>query len=282
MYKELTMRGIDVSKHNGIINFDKVKQSGIDFVIIRCGFGSNLKTQDDVKFETNYANARKAGLKVGVYLYSYAKNRASAQSEADHVIRLLKGKEIDFPVWYDLEDDSIRMLDWNALAVAFANQLATAGYDTGIYTFASAINKINKVIVQYPVWIAKWGQNNGKESIKNPGYDMWQYTSRGTVNGISGMVDMNVYNKEVTVTTKAKKTIREIALEVLQDKYGTNDERKKALGRKYNSVQKQINTWFEKAEKTLKGKYGNGDARKEKLGADYEGVMYIINKGLVK
>lgn len=276
------MRGIDVSKHNGVVDFKKVKKAGIDFVIIRCGYGGNLAVQDDIKFEQNYKNAREAGLKVGVYLYSYAKNRASAESEADHVIRLLKGKTIDFPVWYDLEDESMRLLDWNTLAVYFANRVSKAGFEVGIYTFASALNKIQRVADHYPLWIAKWGQNNGRESIPNPGYDMWQYTSRGTVDGVHGMVDMNIYNKEEVKTVKAKKTNREIALDVLKGKYGDEEARKKALGRKYNAVQKIINDWYKKAKDTLKGKYGNADQRKTNLGADYEGVQYLINEGVVE
>lgn len=276
------MIGIDVSKHNGVVDFAKVKKAGIDFVIIRCGYGGNLAVQDDIKFETNYKNAKANGLKVGVYLYSYVKSRAGAESEADHVIRLLKGKEIDFPVWLDLEDETIKMCDWNTLAVIFANRIQKAGFECGIYTFAGALNKIDKIKDHYPIWIAKWGQNNGKQSIKNPGYDMWQYTSRGVVPGVNGLVDMNVYNKEVTNTVKAKPTIREIALDVLKGKYGDNEERKKALGRKYNSVQECINRWYTKAEATLKGKYGDKEVRKKKLGADYEGVQYLINEGVVK
>ena len=281
------MRGIDVSKHNGSINFNQVKQSGIDFAIIRLGYGQDMTCQDDIRFEENYQKARAAGLLVGVYIYSYAKTGEMAESEARHCIRLLKGKTIDFPVYYDLEDDSIRRVDWNMLTNRFATVMRNAGYNTAIYTFISILNKLSdETKKKYPIWIAAWGRDNGQESIPNPGYSMWQYTAKGVVHGINGVVDMNILNdtnqvnKPITNTVpSADISIEDLALETLKGKYGDGKTRKATLGNNYKAVQAKINQWYKLAEETKNGKYGNGTTRKKKLGVNYAGVQYVINHG---
>jgi len=280
------MKGIDVSKHNGVVNFKQVKAAGYDFAIIRLGYGGDITSQDDYRFEVNYKNAREAGLLVGVYIYSYAKTPKMAENEADHCIRLLKGKTLDFPVYYDLEDRSIMHLDWNVQAKCFGDRMNEAGYQVGIYTFASAMHKLNdKTTSLYPIWIAKWGANNGRESIKNPGYSMWQYTSRGIVKGVVGEVDCNVFNGKIEhkgPEKREKKTIEQLAIETIDGKYGTGDTREVKLGANYKKVQTLINKCFKLAEETLAGKYGNDETRKKKLGKNYKLVQHMINKGVVK
>src|SRR5690554_3286916 len=101
----MAMLGMDVSDHQGVINWDKVKAEGrIKFAMIRCGYGKDMKSQDDKQFERNVREAERVGISWGTYLYSYALNVESAKSEAQHVLRLLKGKNPQLPVAFDMED----------------------------------------------------------------------------------------------------------------------------------------------------------------------------------
>ena len=277
------MTGIDVSKYNGYIDYDKVKKAGVKFVIIRVGYGQNIKSQDDRFFETNYAKAKKAGLDIGVYIYSYAKNKDMAKSEADHCLRLLKGKTINLPVYYDVEDVQIKNVNWNITCKTFCEAIKKAGYIPGIYLSKSMLGKIAEVKNNYTLWVASWGSNNGRIPSNKESYDMWQYTSKGQVNGIEGWVDMNILNKSFTGTgttskpVTPRKSVKTLALETLKGVYGEGDQRKRALGTKYAEVQKKINLWYVMAEDVKKGKYGTGAKRKKALGEDYNGVQYIIN-----
>ena len=97
-------KGVDISSLNGDVSIQKIKKAGYDFVMIRCGYGSDLKVQDDTQFENNVRKCEAAGVPWGAYLYSYALNTSDAQSEAQHVIRLLKGKRPTLPVAFDMED----------------------------------------------------------------------------------------------------------------------------------------------------------------------------------
>ena len=102
--KEMT-RGVDISVHNGNVDFNALKAAGIQFVLIRCGYGSDFTYQDDERFAENVRKADAAGIPWGAYLYSYALDRDMAKSEAQHVLRLLGGKKPAYGVWYDVEDE---------------------------------------------------------------------------------------------------------------------------------------------------------------------------------
>ena len=97
-------KGVDISSVNGDVDIQKIKDAGYDFVMIRCGFGSDIKSQDDSQFENYVRQCEKIGMPWGTYLYSYALNTDEAKSEAEHVIRLLKNKKPSFPVAFDMED----------------------------------------------------------------------------------------------------------------------------------------------------------------------------------
>lgn len=186
-------KGIDVSTYQGIIDWDKVKADGIDFAILRCGYGSDLTYQDDGQFKRNAKECERLGIPYGVYLYSYANDIEKACSEADHVLRVIKGFKLDYPVFYDLEDakttgkcgkDMIARI-----AEAFCNRIEKAGYKVGIYANLSWFNNLltDKVFDKWDRWVAQY--NN--ECTYKGAYTMWQYTSSGKVNGINGLVDMN-------------------------------------------------------------------------------------------
>lgn len=182
---------IDVSVHQGKINWGVVKNH-VDGVIIRCGYGSNYTEQDDKRFKENIEGCIAHGIPFGVYLYSYAKNEEQAKSEAAHVLRLLepyKGK-LSYPVYYDLEEAGTEAGAVER-ALIFGDIIEKAGYWCGIYanqywwrTFLK--DRLNR----FTKWVAKYSAT--PPSGISGTYDIWQYSSSGTVPGIDGRVDMNI------------------------------------------------------------------------------------------
>lgn len=186
-------KGIDVSYHNGTIDWKKVKQSEVEYAIIRCGYGTNDKSQDDKKWEENVKGCTDNNIPYGVYLYSYADTVEKASSEADHAIRLLEGKKFKYPVYYDLEEDKLRdkiskktIAD---IAQTFCDKLSAKGYTVGIYANKdwftnyltdSRFNNWTKWVAQYNTVCSYQGK-----------YDMWQCSCTGKISGISTNVDLN-------------------------------------------------------------------------------------------
>ena len=179
-----TYRGIDVSYFQGNINWNAVKNSGIDFVIIRAGYG-RLISQKDKKFEEYYAGAKAAGLMVGAYWYSYAMSAAEARIEADCFLQAVKGKTFDYPLFYDVEEGKQRGIV-NTIIPAFLDKVKAAGYYVGLYTFLDMSKAISAQIKnKYDVWIAHVGVNRTSYT----GHTMWQYSWTAKVPGIYGDVD---------------------------------------------------------------------------------------------
>ena len=186
-------KGIDVSYHNGTIDWKRVKQSEVEYAIIRCGYGTNDKNQDDKKWEENVKGCIDNNIPYGVYLYSYADTVEKASSEADHAIRLLQGKKLKYPVYYDLEEDKLRdkiskqtIAD---IAQTFCDKLSAKGYTVGIYAnkdwFTNYLTDS-----RFNNWTKRVAQYNTVCNYKGK-YDMWQCSSTGRVPGISGNVDLN-------------------------------------------------------------------------------------------
>ena len=208
--------GIDVSKWQGTIDWDEVADAGIDFAIIRCGWGSDLESQDDECFIQNVEGAQEAGLDIGIYLYSYATtvsgSDGSAMSEAEHVLRLLEEaglepEDLAYPIFLDMEDSSTTGLGSSLLgdiAETFCNMLEAEGYTTGIYAnknwwenyltdsyFEDVENK----------WVARYPRSTSITSTGVDGTDIWQFTSHGSVSGITGNVDVDFdYNQAGSYT----------------------------------------------------------------------------------
>lgn len=171
------MKGIDVSHWQGdITNWNKIKKSGIDFVIIRAGFGS-YATQRDAKFEANYVAAKAAGLKVGAYWYSYATSKTQAIIEAKACLAVIRGKQFEFPIWFDQEyEPSILALSKatrTEIVKAFCETLENAGYYSGLYCSRDWIsNKLNSsALSRFDLWVAAYGESAGNVPIP---YGMWQ------------------------------------------------------------------------------------------------------------
>lgn len=195
--------GIDVSRHNGTIDWKKVKASGIVFVILRAGYG-RYTSQVDAKFEENYKGAKAAGLKIGVYWFSYADTAAKATQEAEACLATIKGKKFDYPVFFDIEGTALVTGDCINKCKNFCDVIHKAGYKTGVYSSASVWrNQLKKFSLSYS-WIKWCAAYTGSINIKPDSvtYDMWQYSSKGKVSGISGNVDMN-FDYKVYPTLKS-------------------------------------------------------------------------------
>ena len=200
-----TKKVIDVSYHNGTINWEKVKASGVDGAILRCGYGDNILSQDDKQWKRNADECTRLGIPFGVYLYSYAKSTEQAKSEAEHALRLIKGYKLSYPVYYDLEEHGTESGAVERMKI-FGDIIEKAGYWCGVYCNKSWWdNYLSSLGDRYTKWIARYNNTLGMDGV-----DMWQYTSDGSVNGISGRVDMNHcyrdFPKEITGNSNGANT----------------------------------------------------------------------------
>ena len=187
--------GIDVSEYQGDIDWKKVKAAGRDFAILRCGYG-RYADQIDRRFEQNYKNAKAAGVYVGAYLFSYAQTTAQAQEEAENCLRLLRGKQFEYPVVYDVETSAQRKLGkekLSAIVRTFCSILEKNGYYVSIYANLDFLRSAltTEVTSRYDVWLAQWAS----KPTYVGSYGMWQYSAAGTVSGIRGAVDLDVAYK---------------------------------------------------------------------------------------
>lgn len=198
------MKGIDVSVHNGNIDWNKVKSDGIDFAILRAGYGK-LASQKDEQFDNNYAGAKAAGVPVGAYWFSYAKTVEEARQEADVFVSILAGKQFEFPVYFDQEDEKTLATgkeNCSAMVRAFCDVLEKAGYWVGLYTSRSCLSTHieDDIKTRYALWIAEWGSKLNYSG--NVG--IWQYSEKGRVNGISGDVDLDTAYIDYAAKVRAK------------------------------------------------------------------------------
>jgi GH25 family lysozyme M1 (1,4-beta-N-acetylmuramidase) len=187
----MKVTAIDVSYCQTGVDYNKVKNSGIDAVIIRAGFGKETY-QKDSEFETHYRNAKKAGLAVGVYWYSYAYSVAEAKQEAKVCLACIRGKTLELPVYYDLEESGQTRLGMSALtniAIAFCDAIKSGGYRAGVYSNLNWLNNhldYERLRSKYSIWLAQWSSNPSKSC------DIWQNADNGRINGINGNVDTDV------------------------------------------------------------------------------------------
>lgn len=195
------LKGIDVSVWNGNINWDAVK-GNIDFAILRVGYGGDYTNQDDKTFKQNADACTRLGIPFGVYIYSYANSDIKAKSEAKHILRLVKGYKLSYPIYYDLEDANTTGKCSNAAILGFsktfANEIQAAGYTVGFY--ANKYWWTTKLTDSYYNGFSRWVAQYASECTYNGSYDIWQYSSKGTVNGIKGNVDMNICYKDIAKT----------------------------------------------------------------------------------
>lgn len=299
----VTLRGIDVSGYQGNIDFKKVKESGVEFVIVKAGYSTSTVPS----WENNFANAKNSGLKVGAYWYSYAKTIEQGVEEARAFIAALNGKRLDFPVYMDLEEraqfDKGKAF-CTELVKAFCGELTKAGYYAGVYsTTYWYTNYVEESVREtYLAWIADY-----RDKCYYTGtYGIWQYGT-GTVPGVQyecdldeGYVDYSEYIIENGLNGYPQqpkppapdKTVDELAREVITGLWGNGQERYDRLtaaGYDYYAVQKRVNEILyppmkpldEVAREVIRGEWGNGEERYRRLteaGYDYYQVQRRVNE----
>lgn len=194
-----TLRGIDVSKWNGAINWEAVAKAGVQFAMVRAGYGAAKGGfYLDPKFASNVNGAHAAGIPVGVYCYSYARSVDAAAEEARKMLASISAyrEKITWPVCYDIEEDAQAKLGTavcTAMCNAFCDVVREAGYTPMVYCSANWLKNILRAKdLKADVWVAQWAE---KDKVSLP-HTMWQYTDSGTVAGITGNVDLNIAYKD--------------------------------------------------------------------------------------
>ena len=249
----MSYKGIDVSSYQGNIDWNKVKEN-IDFAILRLGWiGNNNNHTLDTKFETYYNACKSTGIPIGIYVYNYCNSEDTVKSGAEWTVNQLKDKGIDLPIYIDMEDRSIENLGKDKLTsicIAFNTVIENAGYWAGVYAnlnwYTNYLNK-DTIKARYTTWVAHYGISQDRYVGQ---YDMLQYSETGRVPGISSNVDMNIMYRDLINEIKEsntgtdRKTVEELAREVIAGKWGNGEERKIKLtnaGYDYSAVQAKVN-----------------------------------------
>lgn len=216
----VAIKGIDISKHNGTIDFHKVKNAGIDFAMIRAGFGNCTV---DTYFHRNIKNAQAQGIKCGVYWFSYAYTPQMAKEEAIKCIDTIKAYNLEYPVAFDFEYASVTYAKEKGVKItkALASQIAdtflsamrNAGYNVLLYTNIDYYNNFfnDTVKKKYDIWLAAYRDNEPSLNQK-----IWQYSEKGTVDGIKGRVDMNISHYQTLQSQNNAQTVN-ITLPLLKN-----------------------------------------------------------------
>ena len=211
------LKGIDVSYAQGVIDWEKVKASGlVDFAILRAGYGKETSQIDD-QFSRNYTACKQLGIPVGAYWYSYATTVAEAEQEANVCLQIIQGKQFEYPVAFDIEEARC-LPQADAISTSFCTALENAGYYTAIYTFKSALESNFSAAVKnrYDIFLSHIGV---QQTDYAGSYGLWQYSWTGCIPGISGDVDLDyaykdyptmIQNAGLNGFTKATQTIPEL------------------------------------------------------------------------
>ena len=249
----MSYKGIDVSHFQGNIDWNKVK-GNIDFAILRLGWiGNNNNHTLDTKFETYYNACKSTGIPIGIYVYNYCNSEDTVKSGAEWTVNQLKDKGIDLPIYIDMEDRSIENLGKDKLTsicIAFNTVIENAGYWAGVYAnlnwYTNYLNK-DTIKARYTTWVVHYGISQDRYVGQ---YDMLQYSDTGKISGISGNVDMDIMYRDLINEIKEsntgtdRKTVEELAREVIAGKWGNGEERKIKLtnaGYDYSAVQAKVN-----------------------------------------
>lgn len=290
-----TVKVIDVSHHQGEINWEKVKVAGVRGAIIRVSDSTGTM---DRQYDRNVSECTRLGIPFGLYIYSRAKDAAKLQGEIDLILsraNRCNKSVLLYPLYIDLEAYGCEGYA-NTAANEFKKQIEAAGYYAGVYANKNWFDNYVGSTGNMTRWAARYNSELGMNGI-----DMWQYTSSGSVDGISGSVDMNhcyrdfpseirdfyasngsSFDSSESAASPSGSTL-DLVVGVMQGKYGNGDARKTALGARHDEVQTVINHISSASASTLaaevlEGRYGNGDTRKIALGSRYNEVQNIVNQ----
>lgn len=288
----MKIKGVDLSYCQEGISFPALKQAGVRFAIIRAGFS----TKKDVTMDKFVADCKKYGIDYGFYWYSYAMSVEQALTEAEKCIEVIKTLSPTYPVFFDMEEKKqISGLNTDTrtkMAIAFCEKIRQAGFKPGVYVNPSFMENYydkSRIVGKYDIWLAHWTNSPDCPSKNNYGQTMWQWgLDRISGYDVDGDICFTDYGKKNPV----KKTIDQLADEVLEGKWDNGAERERLLtaaGYDYNAIQKRVNeklyrkTTDEIAVEVIAGLWGNGAERKEKLteaGYDYSEVQKRVNEML--
>lgn len=199
-------KGIDVSKWNGNINWEKVKKSGVDFAIVREGYGKKDPKQIDKKFKENINGAHDFGISCGSYHYSYADSVEDAINEAQFCLENIDGLKLEYPIVIDIEDKEQLKLNNRQrtdIVKAFCSEIEKHGYYAMFYCNLNWLSNYlykDELLPKYDLWLAQW--NTEKVSCS---CGIWQYSSTGSIDGISGNVDLDIAYKDYPIIMEEKK-----------------------------------------------------------------------------
>lgn len=284
------IKGVDLSYCQEGISFSALKEAGVKFAIIRAGYGEKKDTTMDKFVKDCTAN----GIDFGFYWYSYAMSVEQAQAEAANCIEVIKGLSPTYPVFFDMEEkkqiSGLNMDTRTKMAVAFCEKIRQAGFKPGIYANPSFMENYydkQRLIGKYDIQLAHWTNSPDCSSKYSYGQTMWQW-GLDRIDGFD--IDGDICFCDYAKPTPAKKTVDELADEVIAGKWDNGAERERKLtaaGYDYNAVQKRVNeklykkTVDEIANEVIRGDWGNGAERKKRLtdaGYDYSEVQRKVNQ----
>lgn len=202
---DIRFKGIDVSKWQGEIDWQKVKNAGINFAIIREGYGKKSPTQVDKKFKVNIEGAKSVGINCGIYHYSYADSISDAKLEAEFCLENIGDYTLEYPVVFDIEDKEMLKLSSRQrtdICRTFCEEIEKNGYYAMIYTNKNWLDNYlyaDELLKRFDLWLAEW-------YCENPSYTcgIWQYSEIGIIDGINGNIDFNISYKNYPEIMKAK------------------------------------------------------------------------------
>lgn len=293
------LKGIDISNWQKGISFDAIEKAGVEFIIMRAGCGTNK----DRSVNTFVSECNNRDIPYGFYWYSYAKSVDEAKKEAAKCINVIKEySKPAYPVFFDIEDKSqisgFTKKERTDMVIAFCEEIKKAGYIPGFYTNPSWLEKYlekDRLVGVYDLWLACWTNSPDVKARFQYGQKMWQWGA-DNIDGreVDGNLSYRDYRtNEEAAELKPVKTVGELAVEVIQGKWGNGSARKKRLteaGYDYSEVQKKVDelmgiankkTVDEIAREVIQGKWGNGDERKKRLtaaGYNYSEVQKRVNK----
>ena len=247
------VKGVDLSTYQRGVDYQALKDDGVEFAILRIGYGKDSGQMDEM-FDEHYRGCKEVGIKVGAYHYSYCKAMANAEKEAQNCLNYLEGYDLDLPVFYDLEDNSILNagVDVTEIALIFCDKLTNAGYDAGVYSnlnwFRKYVSPYEILNNGYKIWLAQWEVDYPTAEFP---FNFWQFTDDLEVGNIS--CDGNYCEESEldsdTLPTPSDDVIeldvcKALAVDVIYGKYGNGQERKDNLGNYYDTVQDIVNDMY--------------------------------------